>query len=132
MFGEFDQNFTKFGENNITTFNFTKFCNIFSTGFFTKFGDSPKFSTNQQTTEFSPSLVNLINISLNLVKTFSQHLVSPNLVKVLSLDFFTKFPKIFTKFGEHFATFFLTFDPRALTSFVKLERAYLPMCGKGE
>ena len=46
MFGEFDQNFTKFGENNITTFSFTKFCDIINTGYFTKFGDSLKSSTN--------------------------------------------------------------------------------------
>ena len=87
MFGEFDQNFTKFGENNITTFSFTKFCDIIYTRFFTKFGDSPKFSTNEQTTELSPSLVYLIKISPNLVKIISQHLVSPNFVTLLTQDF---------------------------------------------
>ena len=46
MFGEFDQNFTKFGENYITTFSFTKFCDIINTGYFTKFGDSPKILPN--------------------------------------------------------------------------------------
>ena len=86
MFGEFDQSFTKFDENNITKFSFTKLCDIINTGFVTQFGDSPKLSTNQQTTEFSPSLVYLIKISPNLVKTILQHLVSPSFV-TLTQDF---------------------------------------------
>ena len=73
MFGECDQNFTKFGVNNITTFSFTKFCDIINTRFVTKFDASPKFSRNQQTTEFSSILVNLIKRSSNLVKIIPQH-----------------------------------------------------------
>ena len=82
MFGEFDQNFTKFGENNITTFSFTKFCDIINTGFFTKFGEN--VSTLFLTKKKPPKM--LTKISPNLVKKSSQHLVSPNLVKVFSLD----------------------------------------------
>ena len=46
MFVEFDENFTKFGENDITTFSFAKICDIIITEYFTKFGDSPNISTN--------------------------------------------------------------------------------------
>ena len=84
---EFDQSFTKFGESDIIKFCFTKLCDIINTGFVTQFGDSPKLSTNQQTTEFSPSLEYLIKISPNLVKIISQHLVSPNFVTLLTQDF---------------------------------------------
>ena len=64
----------------------------------------------------------LIKIPPNLVKKLSQHLVSPNLVKVNHLIFHQIwwFPKIFTKFGDNFATFSLTFDPRAPTSIISI------------
>ena len=105
--------FTKFGEKYSTTFRFTNFGDYFIALFFTKFGVSYKFSPNLvkifplfgkppehalfgdiSFTKFGEKFVAKkgspnkgLKFSLNLVKKVSQHLVSPNLVNILSLNF---------------------------------------------